>query len=550
MTKPRAYARLTSELPPYSGTYTGDPNSRYVWVDEGGLPIITRELGNYDTSKKVEWKPSLKTTGQTQLESADKREVDKRNADEYASQYSVGNILGGLATPLNFTSPTQQIGAISDVLQGKKGYWESIGGGNSGIVTDNFQQNYPIWSAIINATGDIALPYAGYKTFTNVVRPTVVSYQINKMPLNKTQYTEIPSNVGWGPRQTLSSVVHKSDKASPLALYNENRWDVVNEGANPLGIWFQGKLGTPRSTNTGASMIKSQKAEKARKLFADRPYIHSGDLTLDKPIETIGDVPNRSTLSYQAEQLGADGLIYNGIYDNGYDANQVILSLKHPNNYTVVKSSPDVAEFVPSYVHKSNASDLAKPGKLTDEFYNHTFNVDVGDVARYSEISDYIAPIEKEVGTLNRELYKDILQDNVNKGLLSKQSAYNYYSIFNRARNNMKNYSSFPKEYQDDVVKSLDPNIVDRYHISGDGRIWGTFKVGDRWKGVTRPLQDGSSIQYITDARNSPATIAIHEGGHGIQTSVGQRASGINLNNFIGNDLERIDFIEGLNSQN
>lgn len=432
MTKPRAYARLISELPPYSGTYTGDPNARYVWVDEGGLPIIARELGNYDTSKRVEWKPSLKTTGQTQLESADKREVDKRNADEYASQYSVGNILGGLATPLNFTSPTQQIGAISDVLQGKKGYWESIGGGNSGIVTDNFQQNYPIWSAIINATGDITLPYAGYKTFTNVVRPTLVSYQINKMPLNKTQLTEIPSNVGWGPRQTLSSIVHKSDKASPLALYNENKWDV--------------------------------------------------------------------------------------------------------------------AEFVPSYVHKSNASDLAKPGKLTDEFYNHTFNVDVGDVARYSEISDYIVPIEKDVGTLNRELYKDILQDNVNKGLLSKQSAYNYYSIFNRARNNMKNYSSFPKEYQDDVVKSLDSNVVDRYHISGDGRIWGTFKVGDRWKGVTRPLQDGSSIQYITDARNSPATIAIHEGGHGIQTSVGQRASGINLNNFIGNDLERIDFIEGLNN--
>jgi len=44
MTKPRAYARLASELPKYTGTYTGNPNARYVWVDEGGQPIITRNL--------------------------------------------------------------------------------------------------------------------------------------------------------------------------------------------------------------------------------------------------------------------------------------------------------------------------------------------------------------------------------------------------------------------------------------------------------------------------------------------------------------------------
>ena len=31
--------------------------------------------------------------------------------------------------------------------------------------------------------------------------------------------------------------------------------------------------------------------------------------------------------------MGADGLIYNNIYDNGYSANQVLLSFKQPDNY-------------------------------------------------------------------------------------------------------------------------------------------------------------------------------------------------------------------------
>ena len=45
---------------------------------------------------------------------------------------------------------------------------------------------------------------------------------------------------------------------------------------------------------------------------------------------TVGEVPNRSSLSYQADNMGADGLIYNGVYDNGYNNNQVILSFRRP----------------------------------------------------------------------------------------------------------------------------------------------------------------------------------------------------------------------------
>lgn len=90
---------------------------------------------------------------------------------------------------------------------------------------------------------------------------------------------------------------------------------------------MQGKFGTPRTdvTNPG----KGAKAAKARELFANRPQ-YVGEVTFKKPIEVIGDVKDRSALSYNAERLGADGIVYNGFYDNGYNNNQGIFSFVSP----------------------------------------------------------------------------------------------------------------------------------------------------------------------------------------------------------------------------
>lgn len=171
----------------------------------------------------------------------------------------------------------------------------------------------------------------GYTAIKNTTKPFVVGIKMRNMPLKQTKISEPFLNIGWGPKQTIF-VTHKSDSALPLQLYNKNRWDVVNEGTNPLGIWYQGKLGIPRTIESGATVEKAAKAEKARKLFANRPYNHTGELTLEKPIITVGDVSNKSNLSWQAEQFGADGIIYNDVYDNGYNNNQVILSFKKPQN--------------------------------------------------------------------------------------------------------------------------------------------------------------------------------------------------------------------------
>ncbi len=131
----------------------------------------------------------------------------------------------------------------------------------------------------------------------------------------------LPSNVGWAPTQSVK-VIHDKNNSEALKLFFPERWDVINEGANPFGIWFQGKWGLPREG------VKAAKAAKARALFANRPYRVSGTLKLDKPIQTVGEVSNRAALTKSAEQMGADGVIFNNVYDNGYSNNQVIFSFK------------------------------------------------------------------------------------------------------------------------------------------------------------------------------------------------------------------------------
>lgn len=131
----------------------------------------------------------------------------------------------------------------------------------------------------------------------------------------------LPSNVGWAPTQSVK-VIHDKNNSEALKLFFPERWDVINEGANPFGIWFQGKWGLPREG------VKAAKAAKARALFANRPYRVSGTLKLDKPIQTVGEVSNRAALTKSAEQMGTDGVIFNNVYDNGYSNNQVIFSFK------------------------------------------------------------------------------------------------------------------------------------------------------------------------------------------------------------------------------
>lgn len=137
----------------------------------------------------------------------------------------------------------------------------------------------------------------------------------------------LPNNVGWGPRQSIH-VVHDKNSARFPKLYFPERWDAVNEGAPEAGIWYQGKLGNPRTAANHSVPGKAEKAAAARDRFAKRPYRVEGDLELERPIVTVGDVPNRAALERAADKMSADGVVFNNVYDNGYSNNQVIFSLR------------------------------------------------------------------------------------------------------------------------------------------------------------------------------------------------------------------------------
>ena len=266
----------------------------------------------------------------------------KTRARNYSSAYHPEDALEFLdimTRPLTRPfSVSQQIGAIRNKINGGT-YLGSLLGNkeNLGIVSKNFNEKHPYLSTAANIAIDIFTPFGikginkGIQTGNRYYLARQIYKDINNSSLKSEQ---IPLNIGWGPKQTIP--VSRASNSGNMQLFFPNRWDVVNEGANPHGIWFQGKLGYPRTdfTNPG----KGEKAAKARALFANRSMQTYGDLTLEKPMITVGDVPNRSQLSYYADNAGADGLIYNGVYDNGYNNNQVILSFKKRNKTNDNKS--------------------------------------------------------------------------------------------------------------------------------------------------------------------------------------------------------------------
>lgn len=199
----------------------------------------------------------------------------------------------------------------------------------------------------------------------------------------------LPNNVGWGPRQSIH-VVHDTDAPTKLTLYSPERWDAIHEGAPEAGIWYQGKFGNPRTAANHSIPGKAEKAAKARERFAKRPYRVEGDLELERPIVTVGDVPNRAALERAADKMSADGVIFNNVYDNGYSNNQVIFSLRDDlKNGRVFKkgAKPKVDAYYPSKVYKRTVDDVNR------DYLNFIEYID------NSETMQKLADIDKELGT-------------------------------------------------------------------------------------------------------------------------------------------------------
>lgn len=219
----------------------------------------------------------------------------------------------------------------------------------------------------------------------------------------------LPNNVGWGPRQSIH-VVHDTDAPTKLTLYSPERWDAIHEGAPEAGIWYQGKLGNPRTAANHSIPGKAEKAAKAREIFAKRPYRVEGDLELERPIVTVGDVPNRAALERAADKMSADGVIFNNVYDNGYSNNQVIFSLRDDlKNGRVFKKGAkplEKSQFIDTGTSMNGDLDI---NKNIQNFVEYLLN---------PETQQRIASIDAELGTKYGEAAKRFV-DRYNNGNLT-----------------------------------------------------------------------------------------------------------------------------------
>ena len=338
----------------------------------GVIDPIKRKLGWVDENERP---VSLK-------ESATGQELDRMKD----TAKGAGKLV---ATGLAFGNPVTTSSTIAPLITGSQAYFITEGlkdaynritspnktATDGAVVTLDVAGAIPAFSAIRNGAKYV-LP-----TAAKTVAPALIAKQVSKTKLPTVEPT---LNIGWGPKQTL-----KVSRAGEYdQMYFPKRWDTVNEGANPHGVWLQGKYGTPRTeiTNPG----KGIKAAKARNIFSARPDKYTGTATLDKPIVTVGEVPNRSLLSYQADNMGADGLVYNGVYDNGYNNNQVILSFRRPKltkiqlseaerlgipkherdwDYQFFKSIKEENPALTSYIRTKHFAEQSADNKLTSSFF-------------------------------------------------------------------------------------------------------------------------------------------------------------------------------------
>lgn len=335
----RRYAEATNYAKVLTGVYNGIPkgeNGMIIKYQNPAQPI--KYMGGYDKRGNM----VLPVTNENGMNNVTLPEVTvtprninlagavdrgRREAAPYVSTLLTGAMFGPLPVLSGAIGSTTVDEATRELSKGKYNTW--------GDMMTSAGMN-PIFAELTNPGSYIGLH--GFNKFGPGLKPVedlaiggnkwararVISKAIDK---GTPSVEPLPNNVGWGPRQSIH-VVHDKNSARLPKLYFPERWDAIHEGAPEVGIWYQGKFGNPRTAANHSIPGKAEKAAKARERFAKRPYRVEGDLELERPIVTVGDVPNRAALERAADKMGADGVIFNNVYDNGYSNNQVIFSLR------------------------------------------------------------------------------------------------------------------------------------------------------------------------------------------------------------------------------
>lgn len=398
----RRYAEATNYAKVLTGVYNGIPkgeNGMIIKYQEPAQPI--KYMGGYDKRGNIVLPvnnengmnnvtlPEVTVTPRN-INLAGAVDRGRREAAPYVSTLLTGAIFGPLSVAGGYAG-NEAVNKITNVASNDKYKdWADMLSKTTGmnpVVADFFNIGNLAGGFGMRNFGPKLKPVKDMAVGGNKwARARVISKAIDK---GTPSVEPLPNNVGWGPRQSIH-VVHDKNSARLPKLYFPERWDAVNEGAPEVGIWYQGKFGNPRTAANHSIPGKAEKAAKARERFAKRPYRVEGDLELERPIVTVGDVPNRAALERAADKMSADGVIFNNVYDNGYSNNQVIFSLRDDlKNGRVFKkgAKPKVDAYYPSKVYKRTVDDVNR------DYLNFIEYID------NSETMQKLADIDKELGT-------------------------------------------------------------------------------------------------------------------------------------------------------
>lgn len=361
--------------------------AHYSWnssiFTRGVVDPIKRKLGWVDENKRP---VSLK-------ESATGQELDRMKD----TAKGTGKLV---ATGLAFSNPVTASTVMAPLITGSQAYFMTEGlkdaydrvtspnktAADGAMVALDVAGAVPAFSAIRNGAKYV-LP-----TAAKTVAPALIAKQISK---TKLPATEPLLNVGWAPKQTIG-VTRAGEYDN---MFYPNRYDVVHGNANPFGVWLQGKVGTPKP---------GLKAQIARNVMANRLAQYRGTVTLRKPIASVGEVSDRDALSRIIEGTGADGIIYNNVYDNGFNNNQVIHSFVKPELVDINK--PAVVKYYGPTMGKSFAA-KSNPNLI---------DLDTWGMPEYNQLAkkygykDWREMILSDKGDYNQE-YKTLIKDQIRR---------------------------------------------------------------------------------------------------------------------------------------
>ena len=418
----RRYAEATNYAKVLTGVYNGIPkgeNGMIIKYQNPAQPI--KYMGGYDKRGNI----VLPVTNENGMNNVTLPEVTvtprninlagavdrgRREAAPYVSTLLTGAIFGPLSVAGGYAG-NEAVNKITNVASNDKYKdWADMLSKTTGmnpVVADFFNIGNLAGGFGMRNFGPRLKPVKDMAVGGNKwARARVISKAIDK---GTPSVEPLPNNVGWGPRQSIH-VVHDKNSARLPKLYFPERWDAIHEGAPEVGIWYQGKFGNPRTAANHSIPGKAEKAAKARERFAKRPYRVEGDLELERPIVTVGDVPNRAALERAADKMSADGVIFNNVYDNGYSNNQVIFSLRDDlKNGRVFKKGAkplEKSQFIDTGTSMNGDLDI---NKNIQNFVEYLLN---------PETQQRIASIDAELGTKYGEAAKRFV-DRYNNGNLT-----------------------------------------------------------------------------------------------------------------------------------